>query len=201
MDSVLTRQEKRELCDLLEIPHHCYGNIPMMKAQYKKMCLVYHPDKGGDGSKMVKLNSLWTSFQDEITKLRAEVNFFSYQVSAKFFWDLDFNTLKDYLGKNQCKFIRGPPCLWSKYSFCRCITCRLSQQHQDIKDTQEKKCLIWGDCYCYRCYLLWFGFPPTWESFDWYQEIILNTDMHLLRLFNYCKYQPGGDSHHPGKLY
>nr|QNG40878.1 large T antigen [Bovine polyomavirus 2] len=92
MDSILSRQEKRELCDLLEIPHHCYGNIPMMKAQYKKMCLLYHPDKGGDGAKMVKLNSLWTSFQDEVTKLRAEVNFFSYQENEPIYGTPQFKT-------------------------------------------------------------------------------------------------------------
>ncbi|WAA14045.1 Small T antigen [Lyfec polyomavirus MAF4] len=187
MDSVLSRQEKKELCGLLDMPLHCFGNVPMMKDRFKKACLKHHPDKGGDGAKMMRLNCLWSNFQQEMTKLRAEANYSTFQVSSQLFWDLEFNTLKDYLGQCKTRFLKGPSCLTSKSCFCRCITCRLNKQHRDIKDVTERKCLVWGQCFCYHCYLLWFGFPPNWESFDWWQEIIMNTDMHLLRLFNFCK--------------
>ncbi|WAA14044.1 Large T antigen [Lyfec polyomavirus MAF4] len=79
MDSVLSRQEKKELCGLLDMPLHCFGNVPMMKDRFKKACLKHHPDKGGDGAKMMRLNCLWSNFQQEMTKLRAEANYSTFQ--------------------------------------------------------------------------------------------------------------------------
>ncbi|AFU25586.1 large T antigen [Alphapolyomavirus quintipanos] len=70
MDKILHKSEKKELIALLELPANEYGNYPLMKQQFKKMCLVYHPDKGGDGEKMRRLNALWQTFNTELLEMR-----------------------------------------------------------------------------------------------------------------------------------
>ena len=59
MDLVLNRKEREALCKLLEIAPNCYGNIPLMKAAFKRSCLKHHPDKGGNPVIMMELNTLW----------------------------------------------------------------------------------------------------------------------------------------------
>ncbi|BAQ55568.1 large T antigen [Bat polyomavirus 5a] len=77
MDKFMDREELKELCELLNIPAHCYGNLPMMKINYKKMCLIYHPDKGGDVAKMQRMNELWQKLQDGVINARDEGPFLS----------------------------------------------------------------------------------------------------------------------------
>ncbi|WWE89200.2 large tumor antigen [Castor fiber polyomavirus 1] len=72
MDRILCREEKHELITLLDLPPQCWGNLPMMKSYYKKMCLVHHPDKGGDLLKMMRMNELWQKLQNNILELRTE---------------------------------------------------------------------------------------------------------------------------------
>ncbi|AMQ35490.1 large T antigen [Pan troglodytes schweinfurthii polyomavirus 3] len=76
MDGVLSRKERETLCNLLEIPPHCFGNLPMMKAAFKKSCLKHHPDKGGNPVIMMELNTLWSKLQRNIHKLRNEFSLF-----------------------------------------------------------------------------------------------------------------------------
>ncbi|ADQ54180.1 large T antigen [Pan troglodytes verus polyomavirus 1b] len=76
MDSVLSRKEKETLCSLLEIPPHCFGNIPLMKAAFKKSCLKHHPDKGGNPVIMMELNTLWSKLQQNIHRLRSEFSIY-----------------------------------------------------------------------------------------------------------------------------
>ncbi|AFP58019.1 large T antigen [Raccoon polyomavirus] len=75
MDTVLTSSERRELCSLLELDPQLWGNIPVMRNCYKKSCLKYHPDKGGDGQKMVRLNELWARATENLTRLREDCGF------------------------------------------------------------------------------------------------------------------------------
>ncbi|AKQ44359.1 161 T antigen [Sus scrofa polyomavirus 1] len=84
MDIALTREERKELSELLDLAPHCFGNIPMMKFCYRKACLRLHPDKGGDAGKMQRLNELWQTFQQSIDCLRNGENagFYSFQDSA-----------------------------------------------------------------------------------------------------------------------
>ncbi|AKQ44358.1 121 T antigen [Sus scrofa polyomavirus 1] len=81
MDIALTREERKELSELLDLAPHCFGNIPMMKFCYRKACLRLHPDKGGDAGKMQRLNELWQTFQQSIDCLRNGENagFYSFQ--------------------------------------------------------------------------------------------------------------------------
>lgn len=181
MDAVLSRKERKSLCKLLELPDHCFGNVPMMKAYYKKVCLKLHPDKGGDPLKMMELNSLWGKFKKNVLHLRREV----FEVSEPFFWEEDFPTLADQIANGyKVKFHRGPSCLLKApmLSLCNCICCMLHRQHHRYKQIQNKKCMVWGSCFCYSCYCLWFGFPDSWESFDWWCKLIENTEFRVLNL-------------------
>ena len=56
MDRVLSRDEVKELMALLSLNTAAWGNIPLMQYKYRQTCLKLHPDKGGDGEKMKRLN-------------------------------------------------------------------------------------------------------------------------------------------------
>ncbi|AFP94196.1 small t-antigen [bat polyomavirus 4b] len=184
MDRALSSEEKRQLCRLLGIARHCYGNYTLMKAHFRSACLKYHPDKGGDQEKMSELNALWQKFLAYSLELRRDIP----EVSGPFFWETDFPTLKD---KIRCGlkliFLRGPGCLkkCARDSVCTCVYCRLHRQHSSLKALKSKNCLVWGECLCYSCFLLWFGFPITWETFEEWQKIIEHTECHLLHLHLY----------------
>lgn len=184
MDSALSSSERKELCLLLGIPKHCYGNYPLMKSKYKSACLKNHPDKGGDEQTMQKLNVLWGKFQASIYDMRRDFPSFD-EVSAPFFWELDFPTLSDRMaGGFRISFWKGPGCFKknTRDSLCPCVSCRLHRQHFSLKLLKKKQCVVWGECYCVSCYLLWFGFPLTWETVDEWQRIIMHTDFRLLHL-------------------
>lgn len=184
MDEALTREEKSQLCSLLGIARHCYGNYPLMKSSYRKACLQNHPDKGGDQDTMTTLNVLWGKFQSSVYDMRRSFPS-TEEVSAPCFWDSDFPTLNDRIkGGFKIFFWRGPSCFEKsgRESMCTCVCCRLHRQHFSLKLLKRKNCLVWGECLCLSCFLLWFGFPRTWECIDEWQKIILHTDFRLLHL-------------------
>ncbi|BAQ55565.1 small t antigen [bat polyomavirus 5b1] len=180
MDKFMDREELRELCELLQIPPHCYGNLPMMKINYKKMSKIYHPDKGGDAEKMKRMNELWQKLQDGVCNARDE------GPVSRWFWEYEAMTLHEFLGPDfQTRFCKSYPCCaFTAKEFCMCVCCLLNKQHKIYKVKKEKKCLVWGDCFCYRCYLLWFGFTHTEESFHWWAMILAETELKILNLFN-----------------
>ncbi|BAZ96600.1 small T antigen [Rhinolophus simulator polyomavirus 3] len=185
MDRFLSREEMKELMGLLQVPMHCYGNLPMMKINYKKMCKSYHPDKGGDENKMKRLNELWQKLQENVCSARQEYpSSFGAQVTV-WFWENDFPTCGEFLGpkfaNKLCKAY--PACIHNPKDDCGCIVCLLEKQHKIYKAVKGKKCLVWGECFCYCCYLHWFGFPDTSECFNWWGKIIHETDLHLLNIF------------------
>ncbi|AFP94187.1 large T-antigen [bat polyomavirus 2c] len=73
MDHALSSEERKELCNLLGIARHCYGNYPLMKSNFKHACLKYHPDKGGDQEKMARLNFLWQKFLSYFMEMRRNI--------------------------------------------------------------------------------------------------------------------------------
>lgn len=165
----------------------------MMKFHYRKACLKLHPDKGGNPQKMQRLNFLWQHFQESLDCLRngEGAGIYSFQVKYPYYASGGLFTLQEVLGERltPSKLLRGPGCKFNKGPVtCRCVTCKLNQQHRELKKSRNKPCLVWGECFCYSCYLLWFGFPETWESFDWWMEIIKQTEMSLLNLSDLCKY-------------
>lgn len=156
-----------------------------MKCSYRQACLKLHPDKGGNEALMQRLNSLWQRFQYAVYQMRKDL-YTSLEVSTpQWPWEVPVQTLDERIKLGfKCVMWRGPNCFLksSLYSTCNCVCCRLHRQHFSIKLLKKKSCLVWGECFCLSCFLLWYGVPPTWECIEEWQKIILFTDFHLLHL-------------------
>ncbi|WWE89199.1 middle tumor antigen [Castor fiber polyomavirus 1] len=190
MDRILCREEKHELITLLDLPPQCWGNLPMMKSYYKKMCLVHHPDKGGDLLKMMRMNELWQKLQNNILELRTESSSSYFSQVSTFCWDELDMTCGEYYGKQfDQHFMKIYPTCLIYTKKCNCLVSKLRQQHAIRRKKLKKKCLVWGECFCYGCYLIWFGFPDSEECFLWWKQIIKDTEFRLILI---CKYYTWG---------
>ncbi|QBR53202.1 small T antigen [Tree shrew polyomavirus 1] len=184
MDQALSTAERHELMDLLKLTRAAYGNISLMKRQYKKVSKEYHPDKGGDPQKMQRLNELFQKLQVTLLEVRSECGL-SSSACAWYFWDEDFRSLGAILGEDFSSRFVGlyPECSVKAREHCFCITCALFRQHKYTKIFKRKKCLVWGECFCYSCYIVWFGFPRDWSSFHWWMFSLKNMDVSLLNIW------------------
>ncbi|AAA47059.2 large t-antigen [African green monkey polyomavirus] len=72
MDQTLSKEERNELMDLLQITRAAWGNLSMMKKAYKNVSKLYHPDKGGDSAKMQRLNELFQRVQVTLMEIRSQ---------------------------------------------------------------------------------------------------------------------------------
>ncbi|QLH64631.1 ST Antigen [California sea lion polyomavirus 2] len=187
MESVLTKEEKTELLQLLELNPSCYGNVPLMQAKYKRAALKYHPDKGGDEEKMKRLNVLFTKFFSGCAYLREDNPTPTYEVIFKNF---DYLLVKDYmglgsLGKMCANFYF---CVYLQMTMqCRCLVCVLDKQHKTKKRLTRKPCLTWGECYCFSCYRNWFGMDLTEDSFFWYKMLIGRMPLYWMHIVGKIK--------------
>ncbi|ADV15634.1 small T antigen protein [Human polyomavirus IPPyV] len=184
MDQTLSLEERNELMDLLQLTRAAWGNLSLMKKAYKTVSKIYHPDKGGNPEKMQRLNELFQKLQVTLLEIRSNCGSSSSQV-AWYFWDENFRTLGAFLGEKFNQRIIGgyPDCITYNKPSCCCIVCLLKQQHKSTKINKKKPCLVWGECFCYKCYLLWFGFPEDFTSFNYWTLLMRNMDLSLLRLW------------------
>nr|AGL07649.1 small T-antigen [MW polyomavirus] len=183
MDRVLSRDEVKELMALLSLNTAAWGNIPLMQYKYRQTCLKLPPDKGGDGEKMKRLNELFSKMYTTIEKLRREGEVY-FPAKVGYFID-DVVTLGDVLGPSfEEKIIYIWPLCASDLlrHKCGCVCCLLKKQHRNDKLAKQKQCLVWGECFCYKCFLLWFGQEFGYTSFFWWKHIMHNTEFDLLRL-------------------
>ncbi|AFU25612.1 small T antigen [Alphapolyomavirus apaniscus] len=186
MDRFLTREEGMELMDLLKIPLSSYGNFSVMKFAYKKKSLEYHPDKGGDPEKMARLNSLWSKLQEGVYQARQEFAAEHGPQVGAWFWDCNYCTVKDYFGKHFNTLIikHFPQCCEQPMPECTCLTCKVGLQHAIYKQMHRKMCVVWGECFCYRCYCIWFAEPPRDpNTFGAWSAILGDLDLHLVNLY------------------
>ncbi|AFU25608.1 large T antigen [Macaca fascicularis polyomavirus 1] len=72
MDQILSQEERYELMDLLQITRAAWGNLSLMKKAYKTVSKLYHPDKGGDSTKMQRLNELFQRVQVTLLEIRSD---------------------------------------------------------------------------------------------------------------------------------
>ncbi|AXS76444.1 small T antigen [Myocastor coypus polyomavirus 1] len=175
MDRVLGWGERKRLMHLLGVPLEKYGNYPVMRDAYKSKVLEYHPDKGGDGKLMSELNNLWKAFTDGLHLLRE-----CEEVQKQGYTDDD--TVKLFLGTPikgvYCKVY--PLCKDFLHKKCKCIICVLKRQHYRMKARTLKLCLMWGQCYCYHCYLQWFGEDDSYDICKRYLETIILMPINLI---------------------
>ncbi|QFU78312.1 large T antigen [Mastomys natalensis polyomavirus 3] len=81
MDRVLSREEKKTLLGLLNLPPEFWGDFGRMQQAYKQQSLLLHPDKGGSHEAMQTLNSLWSKFKTEVFNLRMNLQGTGFQAS------------------------------------------------------------------------------------------------------------------------
>lgn len=178
MDLFLENQEKWQLLELLEVPHHSFNNLPIMRTAYKRACKKYHPDKGGDSSKMMCLNGLWQKYQDGVLQMRSFPEVCAPPMNI---WDA---CLQDYFSASLLKelMLKGPQCLTKGTSTCACIASTLINQHYQYKELLNKRCLVWGECFCIFCFALWYGLAYSWETFEVWAAVISQMPKSLLHL-------------------
>lgn len=167
---------------LLELAPACYGNLPLMQQKYKKASLRLHPDKGGDEEKMKRLNSLFSKVVTSLADMRDQPRSFSSQVNLL---DKSYVSTGDYYGdKFDKKMVRDfDLCIRQGLTFtCRCVSCRLDQQHIQLKKKKSKPCLVWGECLCFSCYRSWFGLDLNPETLHWWKYCIWRMPMGWLNL-------------------
>ncbi|QPB44175.1 large T antigen [Bear-associated polyomavirus 1] len=66
MDKALSRQESKDLMDLLQLPMKFYGHLPVMRKAFLAKSKEYHPDKGGDEEKCKKLTTLYRKLEESV---------------------------------------------------------------------------------------------------------------------------------------
>ncbi|AGA82601.1 small T antigen [Betapolyomavirus ptedavyi] len=158
MDKALNREESQELMQLLGLHMTLYGQLPMMRKAYLNKCKEYHPDKGGDEQKMKRMNELYKKLEDALSAASKEETVWNSWASGE-------------VGKDVSP---GPDALYCRdwdvcskglaATYCTCLLCLLRKQHQKRR-VFNLFLNVWGRCYCFTCYLHWFGLDKTYTSF------------------------------------
>lgn len=149
-----------------------------MKSAFRKASKKWHPDKGGNLSTMTLLNSLWQKYQGAVVELR------NTQVCAAWVTDLWDVSCSFFYGPNKFKELvyKTPQCLNIGPTTCKCLCCVLNTQHALLKLQLCKKCLFWGECYCLRCFTIWFGLPTEHSTFELWAQVMAQMPRALLQL-------------------
>ncbi|AFK09341.1 large T antigen [Betapolyomavirus equi] len=102
MERLLSKDEARQLMELLKLDMEKYGDIPTMRKAYLRRCKELHPDKGGDENLMKKLNELYRKLESGLADLSeqpgtssAEPKFPKYGTPEWEQWWKDFNKTWD----------------------------------------------------------------------------------------------------------
>lgn len=140
MDHILTREESKRLMSLLGLPMAQWGNFPLMRKAFLTKCKILHPDKGGDQEMAKELIGLYKRVESSVSALNPDSHFSTTQVCSG----------GNYTIMGDISVCPSPP---APGACCVCLFCLLRDSHGE-KTRQPK---VWGRCYCYKCYLLWFG--------------------------------------------
>lgn len=184
MDKILTREEIKQLMDLIDLPEDEWGNEPLISHRMKLAIKKHHPDKGGDEEKMKLLNRLKSKFEDGMKNLSPD-EFEDENVCYPFRPDCSVGEyLGDMWGKRVLK--EFTTCVGFEGTFCKCLTCIIRRGHKSRVKT-EKIPLTWGQCWCFKCYCIWFGCPSgRKEHFQW-SIILFNMSMRTAGLWGKIK--------------
>ncbi|AGR44743.1 small T antigen [Zetapolyomavirus delphini] len=166
----LTLDEQHELMDLLGLERTLYGCYGLMKTAFKSAALKYHPDKGGDPALMQRLNVLFGKLVEAMQhapsyKPDDEVKIKLFQASPDTFY---------------CK--TWGSCNLGLSSSCLCLMCLLRHCHKK-RQNKESKPLLWMRCFCFTCFLTWFGVENNWSSCNVWMDMVANTSLDELKLW------------------
>nr|ALJ83714.1 small T antigen [Bank vole polyomavirus] len=171
MDRTLSRSEAKELMQLLDLDMCCWGNLPLMRKAYLNKCKEHHPDKGGNEELMKRLNSLYLQLEESVKRMQC-LNEEDSMWSTTQVHQTQY-ACGDYYGINFMNRLCNAwdACLPHGLKHCNCISCYLKRNH--AKRWKELRVpMTWIMCYCIDCYLDWFGFPLTYETFQWWGRIL-----------------------------
>ncbi|AOW44160.1 small T antigen [Polyomavirus sp.] len=163
MDHALTREESVKLMQLLKLPMEQYGNFPLMRRAFLEQCKVLHPDKGGNAELAKELISLYRKLEAVIPPLNPNDSFTTEQVGVS---DSFVFYLRDW---SSC--LKGT-------EVCICLFCLLRDSHR--RRGSKPKC--WGSCFCFECYIAWFGLEYTYFIAQSWQAIIAKLPFSTLNI-------------------
>ncbi|AFU25616.1 small T antigen [Betapolyomavirus calbifrons] len=163
MDHTLTRDESKLLMELLNLPMEQYGNFPLMRKAFLQKCKILHPDKGGDQETAKMLISLYKRLEAEVQSLNTDDCFTTDQVCeiSNMIFLKDWRTCR--MGSVKCT----------------CLFCLLKREHKQQLIGRPK---VWGTCYCFNCYILWFGLEHTYDIFLSWKALIAITPFRNLNI-------------------
>ncbi|BAQ55553.1 small t antigen [Bat polyomavirus 6a] len=162
MDHALTREESVRLMQLLKLPMEQYGNFSLMRKAFLRECKNLHPDKGGNPELAKELITLYRKLEEQVSSLNVDEEVpTSQQVCDDFFL-----YLKDW---EQCHRRQKP---------CVCLFCLLRDNHET--KSRQPKC--WGSCYCFQCFVVWFGIEYCWMSWLSWRAIIAELPFSTLNI-------------------
>lgn len=183
MDQALSRAEAKELMGLLGLPEDSWGNVPLITYRFRQKSKIYHPDKGGNEETMKRMTELYSRMQNTLQNLRSSNENENMYPPVRMLLLTDTFTLGELLGpqfESKVIFI-WPTCAKCRYrTYCKCVCCILKRQHDEIKKVRNKPCVTWGECYCFDCFLLWFGCDLTKTSLHAWKQVMYNLDLDLL---------------------
>ncbi|AFP94208.1 small t-antigen [bat polyomavirus 2a] len=175
MDKALTREESKELMELLGLSMTLYGQLPMMRKAYLSKCKEYHPDKGGDETKMKRMNELYKKLEDALSNASQEEHL--------------WNSWKSGQVGDDCP--PGPDALYCKDwdicsrgiapTYCKCLMCLLRKKHTAGR-VANINLNVWGRCYCYACFGNWFGLDLCYTSYLLWAQLLGEIPMRDLNL-------------------
>ncbi|QPB44176.1 small T antigen [Bear-associated polyomavirus 1] len=166
MDKALSRQESKDLMDLLQLPMKFYGHLPVMRKAFLAKSKEYHPDKGGDEEKCKKLTTLYRKLEESVKNDKGFESMWAGAAGASHSWrsaDVSNKPKDQAVGRNIEFWRNFDLCVRNVNKRCPCLMCKLKRKH--LWSSKEFRVPIcWGKCYCYSCYCLWFGFAEKDHS-------------------------------------
>lgn len=142
MDHILSRDETKRLMHLLGLPMPQWGNFPLMRKAFLTKCKILHPDKGGDQELAKELIGLYKRAESAVAALNPEEQFSTTQVCSG----------------GACTILKDmETCPGGTSLSCVCLFCLLRDSHRE----KEQAPKLWGRCYCYKCFITWFGLEDS----------------------------------------
>ena len=145
---------------LLQLPMEQYGNFPLMRKAFLRACKTVHPDKGGSDQLSQELIGLYRRLETSLPSLSSQ----DFTETEKVCVVDNLFYLKDWIDCNNIS--------------CHCcLFCLLRDSHKSNKLPK-----VWGSCYCFQCYITWFGLEHSRFIFNSWQMIIAKTPFTALNI-------------------
>nr|WCR62213.1 MAG: small T antigen [Polyomaviridae sp.] len=153
-----------------------------------RRCKDLHPDKGGDEAQMKKLNELYRKMEAGLADLHESgpsTSFSEPQVKRRklfHFRESFMNGFSSHLCERGLDswYIRDLfLCGEGRVAACNCLMCTLRRRH---RERFGRRPAVWVECFCFDCFVLWFGSAINEYSAAAWQAIIAETPWGYLHI-------------------